>query len=81
MNDHNVYLLCVATGSVSSYTWLKDSASIRDGGVEYNVIAGGSILNFTHITDEIRGIYTCVVKDEINQTIHAMAWINILSKF
>ena len=80
LNDKNVYLLCVAAGNVSSYTWLKDGVSIRDSGIEYQLDAGGSILNFTSITDKIRGVYTCVVESETNQTIDAVARIHILSK-
>ena len=81
LNDNNVYLLCVATGNVSSYIWLKDGVSIHDSGIEYQLTAGGSILDFTSITDKVQGVYTCVVRSETNQTINSMAWIQILSKF
>ena len=80
MNDSNVYMLCVATGGVSSYTWLKDGVNINETGIEYQLIAGGSILKFISVTTKMQGFYTCVVKSESNQTISSMAWFQILSK-
>ena len=81
LNDRHVYLLCVATGNVSSYIWTKDGVSIHDSGIEYQLAAGGSVLNFTSISDKIQGVYTCMVRSETNQTINSMAWIDMLSKF
>ena len=80
VNEKGVYLLCVATGNVSSYKWLKDGVSIQDSGIEYQLAAGGSILNFTNITDRIQGVYSCVVESEASQIIQSKAWIHILSK-
>ena len=81
VNESNVYLLCVATGNVLSYTWLKDSVSVQDSGIEYQLAAGGSILNFTNVTDRIQGVYSCVVESEASQIIQSTAWIHLSSKF
>ena len=81
LNDDNAYLLCVATGGVSLYTWLKDDVSINNSGVDYQLAAGGSILSFPNVTTNIQGVYTCVVENETNQTINGSALLYILSKF
>lgn len=81
LNDDNVYLLCVATGGVSSYTWLKDGVSIQDSVVDYQLLAGGSILSFSSITTDTQGVYTCVVESQTNQTINGSALLYLLSKF
>ena len=81
LNDDNVYLLCVATGGVSLYSWLKDGVSIHDSGVDYQLAAGGSILNFSNVTTDIQGVYTCVVESKTNQTINGSASLYLLSKF
>jgi len=80
-DDKNVYLLCVATGNVASYTWLKNGVPVNDSGIEYQLAARGSILKFINITSHIQGVYTCVVENETSQTIHSMAWFHILSEF
>ena len=81
LNDDNVYLLCVATGGVSSYSWLKDGVSIQDSGVDYQLAAGGSILSFPNVNTSIQGVYTCAVKSETNQIIKESTWLYFLSKF
>lgn len=80
-NESNVYFLCVATGNVSSYTWLKEGFDIGNSGIEYQLSAEGSVLMITNITSKTQGIYTCVVESKTRERISSMAWFNILSKF
>lgn len=72
--------MCVATGNTLSYNWLKDNVNINDSLIEYQLVAGGSVLILTDINNKIQGAYTCIVQSETNQTINSMAWVHILSK-